>query len=363
MLYGHFARICFGRKEGIIMDDEFDFAAYEKALKDDPMYPVNDCIALIETVMDDSIIRLYMSIDNYLFQDIHFDKVISNMPKWVCDEGISPEGGCTKDFYEQLRKKATHPIFGRFIYYYDLWSLLAAVQDRLSAVIMFMRDFYKEVTCKVEHKQDEYTAGSRHGGERETYAHVMLNSIFVAYASVFDLMAKIAREQYMFGSYDFEKYKEMKSNGTLFSYTMKNISSTLKAPNMIFSAPLVVRKIVNFRNEYVHNGPWDLRSSIYSTAIDGEPADVIMYAPDMDEFGNFVKSGSRNKFYSQNNAINAQLPSMIKEATELLKNTIDELCRLYQADTNVKEDPEKTEDCLKGIREFYDTLIHNGHKE
>lgn len=338
------------------MDDEFDIEASEKALKDDPMYPVNDCIALIENVMDDSIIRLYMSIDNYLFQDIHFDKVISNMPKWVCDEGISPEGMCTKDFYEQLRKKATHPIFGRFIYYYDLWSLIAAVQDRMSAVIMFMRDFYKEVPCKVEHNQDEYTAGCRHGGERETYAHVILNSIFVAYASVFDLMAKIAREQYFFGSYDFEKYKEMKSNGTLFSYTMKNISATLKVPNMIFSAPLVVRKIVAFRNEYVHNGPWDLRSSIYSTAIDGEPADIIMYAPDMDEFGNFVKSGSRNKFYSQNNAINAQLPSIIKEATELLKNTIDELCRLYQADTNVKEDPEKTKDCLRGIREFYNTL-------
>lgn len=345
------------------MDEEFDFDAYEKALKDDPMYPVDDCIALIENVMEDSIIRLYMSIDNFLFQDIHLDRVISNMPKWVCDEGISPEGGCTKDFYEHLKAKAKHPIFGRFIYYYDLWSLIAAVQDRLEAAIMFMREFYKIVPCKIVHKQEEYTAGSRCGGREGTQAHVLLNSVFVAFASVFDLMAKIAREQFLFSSYDFEKYKEMKSNGALFSYTMKNISDTLKASDMIFSAPLVVRKIVTFRNEYVHNGPWDLRSSVYNTAIDGEPADVIIYAPDMDDYGNFVKSGSRNKFYSQNNAINAQLPALIKEATELLKNTIDELSRLYQADTSVKEDPERTEDCLKGIREFYDTLKHNGHKE
>lgn len=52
---------------------------------------------------------------------------------------------------------------------------------------------------------------------------------------------------------------------------------------MLFSEPLVIRKIETFRNEFVHNGPWDLRCSIYNTFVNEEPADVIIYSPDMDD--------------------------------------------------------------------------------
>jgi hypothetical protein len=39
----------------------------------------------------------------------------------------------------------------------------------------------------MNYKPEQYTSASRHGGERETQAHVLLNSIFVSYASIFDL--------------------------------------------------------------------------------------------------------------------------------------------------------------------------------
>lgn len=58
-------------------------------------------------------------------------------PLWVADCGISPENSCSKDTYEKFRKRATHPVFGRLIYYYDLWSKMSAIQDRLQAVIYF----------------------------------------------------------------------------------------------------------------------------------------------------------------------------------------------------------------------------------
>ena len=59
----------------------------------------------------------------------------------------------------------------------------------------------------MNYKPEQYTSGSRHGGERETQAHVLLNSIFVSYASIFDLLSKIAVEQFMFDQYDFTNYK------------------------------------------------------------------------------------------------------------------------------------------------------------
>ena len=330
---------------------------FEKDVKEAPLYPVDECIKMLEDTSEFNIIGLYDSIDNYLFQDVNYEMVVSMMPNWVADAGISPEGCCTKDFYDTLKRKAFHPVFGRFVYYYELWSIIAGIQDRLSAVILFLRQFYKEVPCKAKYTSDQYTSACRKCGDRETQAHVLLNSIFVAYASIFDLLAKVAVEENQIDGYDFGKYKEMKSNWILYKYSMKNISPSLQAPGMLFSDPLIVKKFVTFRNEYVHNGPWDLRSSVYYTAVNGEPADVVIYSPDMDEHGNFVKSGSRNKFYSQNNRINIQLPDMIKEATSILQSTIDELSRLYQLKTTRKEDPALTEEYMKAIADYYKNLV------
>jgi hypothetical protein len=73
--------------------------------------------------------------------------------------------------------------------------------------------------------------------------------------------------------------------------------------------------------------------------------------------GHFVKTNSRNKFYSQNNRINEQLPDMIKDATAILKKTIDQISALYQQKTVRKEDPKLTEKYMKAIRDYYKSLV------
>lgn len=125
---------------------------------------------------------------------------------------------------------------------------------------------------------------------------------------------------------------------------------------MLFAEPPIIRKIETFRNEFVHNGPWDLRCSVYNTAVNGEPADVIIYSPDMDEIGNFISSGSRNKFYSQANRINILLPDMIKNATIIVNNTINQLSALYQAATIRRTDENYTQECLNAIMDYYNSL-------
>lgn len=125
---------------------------------------------------------------------------------------------------------------------------------------------------------------------------------------------------------------------------------------MLFAEPPIIRKIETFRNEFVHNGPWDLRCSVYNTAVNGEPADVIIYSPDMDEIGNFISYGSRNKFYSQANRINILLPDMIKDATIIVNNTINQLSALYQAATIRRTDENYTQECLNAIMDYYNSL-------
>lgn len=57
------------------MNNDENFNLYEKALKENPLYPAEECYIQVTKLIDDSIIRLYDSIDNYIFQDIDYSKV------------------------------------------------------------------------------------------------------------------------------------------------------------------------------------------------------------------------------------------------------------------------------------------------
>lgn len=100
----------------------------------------NDCYEYLGE-LENSIQCLYTSIDNFLFQDISRSIIQGLMPQWVCDGGRSPELPLSKVQYENFRQKMNIPIVRKFVYYYDLWYIIVAVQDRLEAVEMFMRDF------------------------------------------------------------------------------------------------------------------------------------------------------------------------------------------------------------------------------
>lgn len=79
----------------------------------------------------------------------------------------------------------------------------------------------------------------------------------------------------------------------------------------------------------------------------------------MDDLGNFIKSGSRNKFYSQSNRINMQLPDMIEELTIIIQNTIDELANLYKSETKIKENPTLTQESLDAIANYNKFIIED----
>lgn len=293
---------------------------------------------------DITICRLYTAIDNYIFQEIDYGVISSFIPQWIADAGINPESSISKESYELFKRKCEHPVFGRIIYYYDIWAKVAAIQDRITSLLYFLDELYAKIPSQNYSENYEYTSGVKISGENETNIHVLINSIFVGTASMFDLISKLAIEQFQYDSYDFSKYKEMKSSGKLFNYSMKGIDNSLKKEGLLFSAPSVIRKICTFRNEYVHNGPWDLRCSVYYTAIDGNPNDVIVYSPDMDQFGNFEKSGSRNKFYSKGCRINVELPTILQETTNIVENTINCIADLYIQKTTKQCNPVLTRD-------------------
>ena len=78
----------------------------------------------------------------------------------------------------------------------------------------------------------------------------------------------------------------------------------------------------------------------------------------LDEYGNFITSGSRDKFYSQGNMINIQLPHMMMDTLSVIQATIDKIVELYSQDTLRSEDKELTKECIDELTKYYES-IHN----
>ena len=316
---------------------------------------LENCYSLIESITEESIIRLSDAIDAYLFQDIHYDRVFSYIPMWVSEAGCTPEIPISKELYEQHKQAVTHPIFKRIIYYYDIWNLLSAIQDRLLSVSFFLQRFYSGISSIPQATEEQYTDSSR---IRATDTHITLNSIFVGVASAFDILSKVAFEQFHVLEYgDFSSYNKMLCRNTLFNIGGVDVHPNLKNSGLLFSPSKDITTIITFRNEYVHNGPWDRDCVIYTTSINGIPSDSIIYSPDIDNDGRFVSSGARNKFYAQRNRINFTLPDLLLSVFSSFDNTVKELTCLYKSNTIINPDETLTKECIDAINEYYQKSI------
>lgn len=86
---------------------------------------VEECCQQLNHVMEFSCDKLHNSIREFLFQRIDYCKVGSIMPQWIAYCGINPELSTSKDAYEWFKRYTNHhPIFGLYIYYYDIWCKL-----------------------------------------------------------------------------------------------------------------------------------------------------------------------------------------------------------------------------------------------
>ena len=86
------------------MDNDFDLDEYEKIVEEAPL-SYRRVYQDARRYSEFNIIGLYDSIENCLFKDVNYEKVVSMMPKWVADEEIRPEG-CFKRISTTLRRKS-----------------------------------------------------------------------------------------------------------------------------------------------------------------------------------------------------------------------------------------------------------------
>lgn len=292
-----------------------------------------------------SVVPLYDAIENYLFQDLDYQELMSVIPLWMIDAGKSPESMMDKKLYEQLRSMFNDPVSNRIIHWADVQGVLNAFQDRVMSIRSYLEVIYKYLPAYCLYEDSEYEAVTRGLDETSDRVHVAINNVFVSLCSSFDLFTKVVYECSELDSQDFSKYNKLKCRIQNILYKKGNFGfDELKADGLLYSEPKYVRAALSFRDEFIHNGSWDYRCAIYYPFVEGaNPVEPFVLMPDIDNKGCLVSSGTRNKFYARGNKINVFLPELVKGIMELLNNTIKTLIDVLQKKTSTKNKTKATE--------------------
>ena len=303
----------------------------------------------------ESVVPIYDQVCGYLFQDVSFERIQSLIPDWIVKGGISPENGMSKKEYERYRMLYCSPHINRLLHWYDIEFLLHSIQDRIWSVSFFAREFFRIVPCIPEGSNLDIQAASFALSEKTATAFAMVNAVFIALASTFDLVSKLAVEVARVGLYDFTHYKKMKSADTLFKRHLK-VWPELQGEGMLFHENADVVMIETLRNDYVHDCSWTTRSPVYyPRGKNDELLPPFMPIPDDDGRGHFVTSGSRCKFYSRQVMLNQTLVGLISRVLDVLDRTLVAIGRgcVSRTDRNCSTQ-EKTADFI--------TALHQGLK-
>ena len=170
----------------------------------------------------DSVVPLYDAIENYLFQDLDYQELMSVIPRWMIDAGKSPESTMDKKLYEQLRSMFNDPVSNRIIHWADMQGVLNAFQDRVISIKIYLEVIYKYLPAYCLYEDSEYEAATRGLNETSDKVHVAINNVFVSLCSSFDLFTKVVYECSKHDSQDFSKYKKLKCRTQNILYRKEN---------------------------------------------------------------------------------------------------------------------------------------------
>lgn len=302
---------------------------------------------------DYEIVFVYDSIQEFLFPDLDFYKIVGSVSPWVIEAGISPESPIKGDTYNELRKSCKSKIINRLLHWYDMEVLLSSLQDRIVAVQYFCEEFYKRLEhFKLTKPPVKSNSTSFLMGEDSMFLYAMANSAFVSVASALDILAKIAYEISKFSIDYAESYKKMLSRDILYKHNL-DIADEMCGDATVFTETPEIRIIETIRNEYVHNSSWAYRTAIYCT-VDGEGNIVDAFVPFPDVLdGYFVKVAGRNHFYSEMTRLNdvmlKMLATVIKRIVVTAKR-INDYCENKKGDVDHATKKQNTVNAIAEIK-------------
>jgi hypothetical protein len=272
-----------------------------RPIADDGLYDVEaECVVLHD--------ELAASIFGSL---AHYYSLLPLAPQFLAESGLNSESALTRDQFEQvLVQCAAQPELNRFLYLYDVRSLVTAVQECTKEVSQLTGEFYRILNL-----EPFFTPGVAvpDGVRWSTSPTVtMLNSIlgflFIRMHSLLDYIAKLAREIDEL-RLDFKSYPRLASANFLFGQRRRLKVGAL--PGSLFEPCDEVTEVELVRNLLIHDGLLDDMPKAYEMIEKGVAIERFILFPDRKE-GKLERFKNRHRFYGGEDKINLRLAELVK---------------------------------------------------
>lgn len=241
-------------------------------------------------------------------------------PHWLSQAGLDSDIKISREEFEKLIAKADENTC-RFLYYYDVISLIGSLQNAVQEVKHLMGEFYKELNTNsfmlapTPFEPDMVMFAS---GLIVTRIFSTVNHLFISLYSQLDFISKICYEiQNM--DQDYSAYRKLKSANILYGdnrrLSLNGVAGTL------FENSIDLKMILALRNEIVHNGSFENIPKVFQVFREGTIVEKFIFLPDFKD--GIIKSlKSRKRFFDEEIKLNEILPSLIFDFWKRLHLTL-----------------------------------------
>ena len=276
-----------------------------RPLDDDGLYSVEEqCVQLHQVLAA----RVFDGIDRYRAG-------LLTAPPFLSEAGLNSESPLTREQFEQIiQRLAAFPDLHRFLFLYDVRSLVAAIQECTKEVSQLTGEFYRILNL-----EPFFTpAVSQEDGIRwstspnVTNLNSTLGFLFIRMHSLLDYTAKLARETERLPS-DYSSYPRLASANFLFGHRKR---LKVGAPGgSLFEPCDEVMEVELVRNLLIHDGLLDDMPKAYELIEGGVPVERFLLFPDRRD-GRLERYRNRHRFYGREDKINLRLAGLVKRFQE-----------------------------------------------
>lgn len=300
--------------------EEFVIQDLGKDYPDRYIYPGDS----VKYELDIELVRLYETLQDLYFEcSENYYSDIYLQPVWVQGAGQNSYFDISAETFRDFlcnESSAGIPNLYKHLYLADCQFLVGTIQNLLSGIEdAFIRYYITLASLNIDdicHETPNSTIYVMSATSR--CASSILETYFTKAYSILDILCKICYE-IQNKNEEFSSYRKIKSAKILWGDRKKLLINS--SPRTLFESCELVRIIESLRNEYVHNGTWELNPKIFVHFNNNVIEECFMFFPDMEQ-GRLTTIKGRKHFFSKGIKVNDVLPSIHAESKNRLLNTI-----------------------------------------
>lgn len=282
--------------------------------------------------LDLSYVSIYDEVERLLwgstsnFMKFH-SSIQPHFENMLVDSGRNPESKMDKDEFNKIINRfkghENEDLMFKFLYTFDIFSLISNIQELTSEVKFFCGEFYQilnlEPTFPNLPQKDKVGIRTSKSPVSKKLSG-LLGLIFIRFHSLLDFHTKLAYEIFNIKT-DFSRYPKLASSNILYGDTRRLALDNSSTENTLFFKDRFINQIESYRNELIHNSLLDDAPRAYERYENLEAVERYMLLPDVDESGSLKRFVNRRFFYSEENKFNQLLPEMLRTFQQRQLNT------------------------------------------